>query len=328
MALVCRLHTQEDEPALIRFWSDHSGWDRVDAETWAHRLLRPPMGRAAIVVATEPDTGEVRGQFAFIPSLVSVGDREVTALRPFAPIVHKEQRGSFLSLAMNPLQHPVVAMYRHGVEALRARGDGLVYMMPDPNWARLFRLFPAMRCGSFPLWSRPLPLPAPLPLGFGYEAGPIVPRGDRVDRLWQAARRSHGCSVVRDSRSLPWKIGSGDYEILGVERNGELVGLVASRQKGERQWLICDLIAADTAASLRAVLVAACNLGHERSLAAEPANPITKVAVLVTPVLEPAVRELGFKRDAYDFHLVVQPLDPSLSKDEIMPARWYLSPND
>jgi hypothetical protein len=219
-------------------------------------------------------------------------------------------------------------MYRHGVEALRERGDGLIYMMPDPNWAPLFRLFPAMLCDKFPLWSRPLPLEAPFPLGPGYTAGPVVPSGERVDRLWRNAARLYRCSVVRDSRSLPWKIGSGDYEVLGVDRDGKLVGLVASRHKGDRQWLICDLLAADAGGALQATLAAACNLGQERSLTKGPGEPITKIAVLATPAFMPILRDLHFTRDAYDFYFVVQALDSSLSKKEISPAEWYLSPND
>jgi hypothetical protein len=328
MALQYRMSTEADEPALIRLWSEHGGWDRVDAEAWAHRLLRPPLGGAAIVVATDADSGEIQGQFAFIPSLVRVGAREVPALRPFAPIMHKDYRGSFLGTIVNPLQHPVVAMYRHGAEALRQRGFGLVYMMPDPSWALLFRLFPSFRCGKFPLWSRPLPLPAPLPLGPGCTVSRLQPSGERVDRLWRSASQLHGATVVRDSRVLPWKIGSGDYEVLGVERAGELVGLVASRHKGERQWLIFDLLAADGEDALQATLSAACNLAHQRSVEADPGRPITKVAVLATPVLEAAVRGLGFARDAYDFYFAVQVLDPSLPRDDVAPARWYVSAND
>lgn len=328
MSLTFRMQTDADEPELIRFWSEHSGWDAVSAAAWAHRLIHPPLGRAAIVVATDPKSGEIRGQFAFIPSLVSVGGREVSALRPFAPILHKEQRKSVLGLVVNPLSHPIIAMYRYGVEQLRARGDGLVYMVPDPNWVRLLRFFPMFRAASFPLWSRPLPLPEPIPLGDGLTAGPCAPRGEQVDALWQKSSRLHACSVLRDSRALPWKVGSGDYEVLGVRRGGELVGLVASRHKGDRQWLICDLLAADSGPSLRATLAAACNLGSERAAAASPDRPISKAAVLTTPLLDPVVREFGFQRDRYDFHLVVQVLDPSLPAADVDPARWYVSAND
>jgi hypothetical protein len=328
MRLNYRLHTEADEPALVRLWCEHAGFDRMDAATWAHRLRRTPLGEAVIVVAADADTDKVVGQFAFIPSMVSVGGRLVSAARPFAPVLADPARGSVLSLLANPFGHPVAAMYQHAVRALRERGHALTYMVPDPNWLRFFRLFPSMRCGSFPLWSRPLPLPAPLPLGPGYTAGPLAPADGRVDALWEKASRLHGCLVLRNSAGLPWKVSHGGYAVLGVERGGELVGLVASLAKGDRQWLVCDLLAADAGLSLRATLAAAANLAHARALAAPPDAPLRKVAVLVTAALEPAARDLGFARDAYDFPLVVHILDPALAADEVAPRHWYVSAND
>jgi hypothetical protein len=328
MRLAYRTHTRDDEPALIRLWSEETGWDRVTAETWGHRLLRTPLGEAVIIVAADEETGRIVGQLNFIPSLVCVDGREVPAYRPFAPVLSKEARGSLAGFLVNPLRHPVVALYTHGVEALRARGCGLLYMVPDPGWVRLLRLFPSVQCGAFPLWSRPVPRDAPLPLGQGYAARPLAGWGERVDGLWRRAARLHGCQVVRDSRSLPWKTSHGAFEVLGVERGGELMGLVASQGKGDGQWLVCDLLAADAGPSLRATLAAVANLARERALAAPPDRPVSKVAVLTTAVLEPVARELGFTRDEYEFPLAVQVLDPALAKADVAPGRWYVSAND
>lgn len=319
MGLTFRMHTKEDEEALIQLWSDHSGWDQLDVEAWSSRLLDPPLGSARIVVAEDDKTHEIVGQFAFIPSMVSVKGREVTALRPFAPIMATEHRGNLL---------PIIGMYRHAVGALRSRGDGMIYMMPDPRWVPLFRRFPGFLAGSFPLWSHKLPLPQPFDLPEGYIAGPNPGWGERVDRLWAKASQLHDCLVVRDTRSLPWKIGSGDYQVTAIQREGELVGLVASKQKGDRQWLICDLLAVDAGAALEATLKAACNVGHYRAVIAPEDRPIHKVAVLTTSVFEPVVQRLGFYRDEYDFPMVVQPLDRSLDKRDVAPERWYVSAND
>src|SRR4051794_24380660 len=108
MPLRYRMHTRGDEQALIKLWSEHSGWDQVDAESWAHRLLRPPLGEAAIVVATD-HADEIVGQFAFIPVIITIDGREVNALRPFAPILHKDTRN--ISWSTNPLKHPIAQMY-------------------------------------------------------------------------------------------------------------------------------------------------------------------------------------------------------------------------
>lgn len=326
MTLTYRLHTTADEPALRQLWTDHGGWDAVSVDAWEYRMRQSPHGLARIVVGEEKGTGRLLTQFAFIPSLLIVDGREVTALRPFAPIVSPEGREQTKSL--NPFDHPVAAMYNTAVRELRERGDGLIYMMPDPRWARFFRMFPFLHTSKFPLFSRSFDLPVARELPEGFTAAPSPPASAAIDALWSKASKLSGCQVVRDSRMLPWKIGAGDYEILGVHRGDELVGLVASRQKGDRQWLICDLIAADNDHALTATLMAATRLGAERAEQAPAESPIRKAAVLATPSMEPTLKSLGFLRDDYDFSLVVHILDPSLSGKQFAQGRWYLSAND
>ena len=111
-------------------------------------------------------------------------------------------------------------------------------------------------------------------------------------------------------------------------RGGELVGLSASRRKGE-QWLICDVLATDLRDSLRATLAATANLANAKAPVFKAAGkPVPKVTVLTTPAMEPIVRDLDFVRDAYDFPLVVHVLDSSLSKEDLNPSQWYFSAND
>lgn len=326
MALSYRMHTKDDEAELIRLWSEQSGWDDVDAATWSHRLMHTPLGEAAIALALNDASGKIVGQFAFLPSLVSVDGREVSAYRPFAPILNKETRGV---ISVNPLKHPVIAMYWHAVNALRERGHGLIYTMPDPRWLRALRMLPVLHCGSFPLWSLPLPLANPLPLGAGYAVAEMETRGERVEHLWQITAKLHGCIAVRDSRTLSWKTSHGDYKVLGVERDGELVGLVTSVfKKRNRQWLICDLLATDNNQSLHATLCAVVNLAHANAFNSTPDAPLVKAAVLATPSMQPVLRDLGFRRDDYDFPLMVHILDSSLTKEAVSPSRWYVSAND
>jgi hypothetical protein len=328
MALVYRMHVKEDEPALIKLWSEETGWDQVDAEAWGNRFLRTPLGPGRFAVTEDTATHEILAQFAFIPSLVSVDGREISAYRPFAPIILKAARGLFLT--PNFFEHPAVRMYREAVQALRNAGAQILYSVPDPQWLRLFGMAPAptLQCTTFPLWSLKLPLPGALPLHSSYTVGPGELCGERVDKLWRRAAELHGCLVVRDSRGLPWKVGNGDYSLMGVKRDGDLIGLVASRPKGDSQWLICDLLTADAGDSLLATLTAVCNLAHSHSLAAGPENPIRKVAVLATSVLEPVLQRLGFASDNYDFPLMVHALDTSVCKEHVAPTRWYVSAND
>jgi len=225
-------------------------------------------------------------------------------------------------------------MYFRGVDEFRARGTGLIYIVPDERWVGFLKrgsmvlAMAGMKYASFPLWSLPLPLAGGLlSLGEGYTASSLV-NWDEVDRLWEASRKLHGCMVVRDASVLRWKLAQATFTVTAIRRDGELVGLVASREKGDRQWLICDLLAADDGPALRATLAAVVNVSHEEAIARAGANELRKAGVLATSVMEPVVRELGFVLDEYDFPLVVQPLDKSLSPDDVKPERWYFSAND
>jgi hypothetical protein len=328
MAITYRMHVKDDEPALMKHWSEQSGWDHVNSEAWENRFLRTPLGPARFAVAEDASSQQILAQFAFIPSLVCVDGQEVAAYRPFAPIITKEARGLFLT--PNFVDHPAVRMYREAVQDLKSTGTRLLYSVPDPQWLLLFGFAPVatLQCAKFPLWSLQLPLAEPFPLHCSYAVGPAELSSERLDKLWQRAAEVHGCAVVRDSRGMSWKVGNDGYMVVGVERNGELIGLVASRPKGDKQWLICDLLSVDSGESLLATLAAACNLAHAHALAASPEHPIRKVAVLATSGLTPVLQRLGFAPDTYEFPLMVHVLDPTLAKDVVAPTRWYVSAND
>ena len=326
MKLSYRLVEKEDLPRLQTLWQEDSGWGPLAEAMWQHYVVDAPMGGASGTVAIDVETDRIVGEFMFMPTLVSVNGRQVRAFRPGAPILAKSCR--FRSA--NPFSHPVVAMYRYAVKALRERGDGLIYMVPDPRWVRLFKMFPFLKTGSFPLWRMDLPLQTPLSLGEGFTSTPLQTWDDRVDGLWEKARQQHRCMVVRDSRTLPWKLGVAQYEVLAVERYGELVGLTASRQrKDEEQWLVCELLAADNGDCLRATLASVANLAHSKVAESQSkATPLRKVTVLVNSSMEPVVRSLGFVRDDYDFPFVVHVLDESLPADDVKPDSWFVTAND
>ncbi|HEU4453640.1 MAG TPA: hypothetical protein VFR81_11305 [Longimicrobium sp.] len=327
MAIELEFHEVADLPDLEKLWREETDWGEETLRSLHRWFMAAPFGKPRIVVARDDRSGAIVGQFRFMPSRVSIGGREVRAHRPFGTIITKEMRDGMKSI--NPLKQPVAAMYLRAVEELRARGEQLIYMVPDPRWVRMFKMFGFLQTGSFPLWSRPLPLPAPLPLGDGFEAAEFTAwEREAVDRLWESARGLHGCMAVRDAATLRWKLANAKYTVTAVHRGGELAGLVAARAKGDRQWLVCDLLAADAGPSLRATLAAAANAAHEESLARAGEREIRKVAILATDVLEPALRGLGFARDDYDFPIVAHVLDESLRPEEVAPSRWYVSAND
>jgi hypothetical protein len=128
--LTYRLYQETDLPELLRLWKDEAGWREPPPDLW-RRYLSTPDGEALIVAAAEAETGAIVGQAWFIPARVSVDGREVRAVRPSVVIMSKASRGRFLSA--DPLDHPVSAMYRCGLDAAGARGARLAYMTPDPN---------------------------------------------------------------------------------------------------------------------------------------------------------------------------------------------------
>ena len=332
MALTLEFHDVADLPGLDRLWQEETDWGE-QTEELRRWFMEAPFGKPSVVVASDAETGKAVGQFRFMPMRVSVNGRDVSAVRPFGTIVTKEAHEA--AAARGVLDNPIAAMYLHGVEEFRARGVGLMYIVPDERWVGLFKRWASalrmfqIEYASFPLWSLPLPLAdGPLPLGEGFTASPLAAWDERVDRLWEAARGLHGCMAVRDAGVLRWRLAQANYSVTAVERGGELVGLVASREKGDRQWLVCDLLAADDGDALRATLAAAVNAGHAEAAAHGGTDKLRKVAVLATPVMEPAVRGLGFVRDEYDFPLVVHVLDESLRAEDMSPARWYVSAND
>ena len=331
MSLDLKFHDVADLPGLERLWQDETDWGEQSAELqrW---FMEAPFGKPSVVVATDGQTGKAVGQFRFMPMRISVNGRDVNAVRPFGTIVTKDAHEA--ADARGVLDNPIARMYLRGADEFRARGAGLMYIVPDERWVGLFKRWALalkmfkIKYASFPLWSLPLPLTTELlPLGDGFTASPLT-NWDEVDQLWETSRKLHRCMAVRDAGALRWKLAQAIFTVTAIKRGGEFVGLVASREKGDRQWLICDLLAADDGASLRATLAAAVNAGHEESVARVGANDLRKVAVLATSVMEPAVRSLGFVRDDYDFPLVVHVLDKSLRAADVRPERWYVSAND
>jgi hypothetical protein len=320
MGIGLRFADPRDAEALGQHWREESGWGVDQLGDW---LQQAPFGPAEVVVAQARDSGRIVGQFRFIPTVVQAGGRTFSAIRPFGTIVSKAYRAGLASL--NPLSQPPVAMYRFGVSQFRARGVQLVHMLPDPRWARLLRMFPVLQVHAFPLWSIGLPRELPAPTSDFVEHRVTAWDGG-VDRLWVRAQRLHHCGVVRNARMLAWKIGSGDHTVIGVRRGSELVGLVGCREKGDGQWLICDLLAADASACLQATLTAALRAGNARS--ARVGRPIVKAGILATPVLEPVLTALGFAPEGFRMPLVIHLLDETLDAGELAPARWYVTASD
>jgi len=331
MSYTYRMSTKDDQAALIRLWSEHSGWGEITPDMWAQLFLGGPFGPAWVAVMQESESGEIVGQTAFLPRLVCVKGRRVSAARLYALILARSVRGHRFG-ALNPLAHPLVAMLRCATAALKAEGIGLIFTLPNPNLMQIFRALSFFE-SSFPLWSLPLPLGQPLPLPAGYTVGPLRAWDERVDRLWARASGLYDCLVVRDARVLAHKARDDDYIVTAVECGGELVGLAAGNAgqatgRGGRRWGICDVLTADAGAALEASLKAACNTAHAAAVNAPADTPILKARILATPLAQPALQSLGFQYDDFDYEATVTVLGSGVNKDDVTPQKWYFSFDD
>src|SRR5262245_55356480 len=201
MGLNLEFHEIADLPSLDRLWAEETDWGE-QSEALRRWFMEAPFGKPSVVIASDGKTGKAVGQFRFMPARVSVNGREVSAIRPFGTIVTKQAHEA--ASALKPLDNPIWAMYLRGVDEFRARGTGLIYIVPDERWvgflkrgALVLRML-KIKFATFPLWSFPLPLAGGLlPLGEGFRATPLM-NWDKVDQLWEAAHKMHDCMVVRD----------------------------------------------------------------------------------------------------------------------------------
>lgn len=322
MPLTCRIAEPRDLPGVEQLWREETPWGALgdDRRSWFRQ--NPCEGSMAVIAVDENE--RVIGEMIFIAQAVMISGKQYRSVRPLASIVNRSVRGSLMA---KPLEHPMMLMYRYGIDVARDRGDAVVYMLPNPKWMPFFRYFPQARHCKFRLWSLPLPLAEPFSLPDGYTAGPLQAWDERVDALWERTARLHGCLAVRDARTLSWKTNQQFYALTAVEHRGELVGLVASLHK-DVQWLICDLLSADDGEAMRATLMAVCNFAHDKFQHPDPGRPFRKAAIMVTPKLQAAVESLGFQPDAYNFVFVARSLRPDIMPDEVDPQRWYASAND
>ena len=125
-------YERADAPELTRLWADQTDWGESMLGRLNDWFARAPFGPPHIVVATDADTGNIVGQFRFMPTRVLVDGREVPAVRPFGTIVSPEMRTALT--ITNPLSYPPVAMYLRAKEEVANRGAVLVHMVPDPRW--------------------------------------------------------------------------------------------------------------------------------------------------------------------------------------------------
>lgn len=331
MRISYRMGADEDIDAMVAFWSSNSGWDIIDRAEWEKRFVNTPFGKAEVVIGLDDATDKIVGQFVFIPVSIVINGRETKAYRPFAPILQQSLQTKFGIASLLTGQHPLLKMYKLIWEELATRGVPLIYIIPDPRWSRVLQAFPFIHTHRFPLWSKPLTAVPDFSIPADVTVSKINPNDPAIDLVWQQSAKVYQCSIVRNSKSLPWKTSHGNYQVYAIRQQGVITGLfVFIYKKKDHQWLICDMIVKDKAAHLLTSLSAACQTIQEENIKTEGINKSTaKIAILATPAIEDAVKKLGFEKENYQFTLAVHILNKdSIDKKDVNPVNWYISAND
>ena len=321
------MHTPEDIDTLVRFWGENSGWGPIERSLWEHRFLHTPLGPASIALAVEDTTGEIIGQFGFIPSLVSVDGVNVRAYRPVATIVREDIRNTE---GFGILQQVIYQLYMHASGILSEQGVGLIHLVPDPRWLRIFQMLPFFKSITLPLYTLPLPLTQPFELPDGIAIVPLDYADPRIDTLWEKAKHLYRSIVVRNTVALSWKNSHAAFQLFGLVQEDRLIGLFSYilRPK-ENKWQLCDVLSENAEAALELTLQAACN--EAQVYIGDPVHKnegIDHIAALATPLLQEKLSQLGFEKINYGVSLVIHVLDESLNAEAVAPEQWYLTPNE
>lgn len=331
MHISYRMATSNDVDALAEFWSENSGWDVIDSAEWKRRFASSPDGNAVVSVASDEETKKIIGQFIFMPNRIAVNGKEIIGYRPFAPVLQQSLQTKFGIASLLTGQHPILKLYFKVADELSKQGVSIIYMIPDPRWARILQTFPMLMTHKFPLWSYPLPLRKNFILPVGITTDKIKPSDPAIDQLWHQCSRVYYAAIVRDSMSMSWKTSHCDYRIFAIRRNDEMTGMFTTLYKvNDNQWLICDLVTRDKEESLSITLAAACNIIQEENnkLPSIPNHP-NKIALLSTPAIEQIVKKMGFRQEDYHFTLAIHLLnEDGFDRRNISPEKWYVSAKD
>jgi hypothetical protein len=322
-----RFATSKDLSGIKRLWLEETEWGPFPFES-GQKWEAAPGGVPRTLIAVNDLDNSVIGQVGFLPVTIKVGEELVRGVRPHTTIVSKAYRSSVNSLDVS--EQPSTVMYDIGLRQLAGEGIRLAYSMPNPRWARLFRMRARTQQKSFPLLSFLLPAATLPELPEGWTVSEIETWGESIDDLCKRWSSQYTCASLRTADTLEWKAAISYHRSLAIYRRRELVGVVISEPK-DVMWLVCDMLTADTSECLRATLIAAVLDGARRGHGSgDPSDEkkMVKVSLLATPLMEPVVQDLGFGRDDWNFPLVVERLDDSIVPEDVAPEKWYVSANE
>jgi hypothetical protein len=306
---------EEDYPELLRFWNDNSQWDEISMDTWAKRFLITPCGNSIFVIARKDD--RIIAHLIFVPLKIFLGGLTVNGCRPFAAVVEKSVR----NLAGYKI---IIHLYNHSIKLLRKKGVDLMIMLPDPRWKPLIRFIDA-HGASYPLFKKNIDDHFVHKAEKGIVTRLIEFYNNEIDDLWVAVKKQDVIMIVRDRQMLEWKNSHRDYKIIGVYKNGKLVGITTFLEKAkDKQIQICDILYEND--SVKTLVLSQVSDFITRTYSGS--EEFVKVVILVTESFRESLLKIGYKLDDYNFFFVLKRINESLTKEVLDFSKWYLSAND
>jgi hypothetical protein len=326
-----RLFQDDDLQGLQRLW-EQTDWCPDDG--WSDWYLSRHLYGQPIVAVALDEQDEIAAQLEFQSCLVQIGEQETRAVRLAAAILRQDLR----SRQLHNLSHPMLQLFRVGMEAAVSDGYHLLFATPHVNWLPVLQWANRMGVPSFQIMTQACQAalidsaegatvsPASVLFGGGrFIATQGTEFGVDYDALWRRARLSLpvDCAVVR---SVSWLNAHNRGKIIIEIRDAhscQLIGYTAVRR---HDGLIFDVLAGATT-EFETVL-AGTRQWVSRNRAAAVSADVKALKVLALPIMEPALRSVGFEEDPYVFAFACSSLDSVLSPAAISPEKWYIAAGD
>lgn len=164
------------------------------------------------------------------------------------------------------------------------------------------------------------------PMPEGYAIAALTSFGDDADRLWDRVAGGYSVALVRNAAYLNWRyIANPDqYNILGLTRDGELVGIVVLTETIRRGVVVGELVdyvcAVDDDVVFRLLVNAAIEHSRQRGHAL-----VQSWSVVGTP-LDRRLRAAGLRMHRKDVKFLISPDFPSALVHD--PNAWLLTQGD
>lgn len=333
MNITYRNYIDKDIDAIIAFWNINSGWETtMNRAEFKQRFQSSPAGDSIMMLAIDEEAEELVGLFCFIPLMITIKNITVKGYRPFGAVLKESFRQQFGLASFLTRKHPILQLYYKGTDVAFQNGADVMYMLPDPRWGRILKIFPFM-LHKFPLWSYRLPLARGFEAESQIRTEVLEPTDSSIDLLWANSANMNRCTLTRNSAFYQWRhaISHGAFSLRGVYAAENLIGLFTLYYSDtDAQWLINDVVTTSGTQTLTQTLKAACRSAHVAYTAKkQKPGKNYKIALLATPLLEQEVKQLGFYKDDYEFTLAVHLLNQKrFSKTDVAPRYWHLSAKD